>query len=161
MTRFLVRPRSEWSDRLRRPCVCTLALHCSQICGILWSGQEWHQTFITGDLQQAFLQIGLKTCDRDAFRFLFNINGREEYFRFSSLPFGAEASPFVLGTTLLYHYDQQPNSYEDTLESFKNNTYVDNLVVISKNLASLGLKQQKFWNRGSSQYTSGNQTSMY
>ena len=25
--------------------VCTLALHCSQICGILWSGPEWHQTY--------------------------------------------------------------------------------------------------------------------
>ena len=83
---------------------------------------------LIGDLQKAFLQIGLKTCDRDAFRFLFNINGREEHFRFSRLPFAAEASPFVLGETLLYHYDQQPNSYEDTLESLKKNTYVDNLM---------------------------------
>ena len=65
---------------------------------------------LTGDLQKAFLQTGLKTCDRDSFRFLFNINGREEHFRFSRLPFGAEVSPFVLGATLLYHYDQQPNS---------------------------------------------------
>ena len=56
---------------------------------------------LIGDLQKAFLQIRLKTCDRDAFRFLFNINGREEHFRFSKLLFGAEASPFVLGVTLL------------------------------------------------------------
>ena len=114
---------------------------------------------LTGDLQKAFLQVGLKTCDRDAFRFLFNINGREKHFRFSSLPFGAEASPFVIGATLLYHYDQQPNSYEDTLESLKKNTYVDNLMKPGGNIQEL--KQQKFWNRGSSQYTSGNQTSMY
>ena len=114
---------------------------------------------LTGDLQKAFLQVGLKTCDRDAFRFLFNINGREKHFRFSSLPFGAEASPFVLGATLLYHYDQQPNSYEHTLESLKKNTYVDNLMKPGGNIQEL--KQQKFWNRGSSQYTSGNQTSMY
>ena len=83
---------------------------------------------LTGDLQKAFLQIGLKTCDRDAFRFLFNINGREEHFRFSRLPSGAEASPFVLGVTLPYHYDQQPNSYEDTLESLRKSTYVDNFM---------------------------------
>ena len=119
---------------------------------------------LIGDLQKAFLQIGLKTCDRDAFRFLFNINRREEHFRLSRLPFGAEAGPFVLGATLLYHYDQQPNSYEDTLESLKKNTYVDNLMnllVISKSLTSLRLKQKKFWNGEGSQYTSGNQTSMY
>ena len=41
---------------------------------------------LSGDLQKAFLQIGLKTCDRDAFRFLFNIHEREEHFRFSRLP---------------------------------------------------------------------------
>ena len=69
---------------------------------------------LIGDQQKAFLQIGLKKCD--------------EHFRFSRLPFGAEVSPFVLGATLLYHYNQQPNSYEDSLESLKKNTYVDNLM---------------------------------
>ena len=92
---------------------------------------------LIADLQKAFLQIGLKTCDRDAFRFLFNINGREEHFRFSRLPFGAEASPFVLGATLLYHYDQEPNRYEDTLESLKKNTYVDNLMKPGGNIQEL------------------------
>ena len=87
---------------------------------------------LTGDLLKV-----LKTCDRDAFRFLFNINGREEHFRFSSLPFGAEANPFVLGATLFYHYDQQPNSYEDTLESLKKNTYVDNLMKPGGNIQEL------------------------
>ena len=74
---------------------------------------------LIGDLQKAFLQIGWKTCDRDAFRFMFNIKRKEEHFLFSRLPFGAEASPFVLCATLLYHYGQQPNTYEDTLESLK------------------------------------------
>ena len=54
---------------------------------------------LIGDIEKAFLQIGLSEEDRDAFRFLFNINGREEQFRFARIPFGAEASPFMLGAT--------------------------------------------------------------
>ena len=47
-------------------------------------------------LQKAFLQITIKDEDRDAFRFLFNINGEEEQLCFARVPFGAEASPFML-----------------------------------------------------------------
>lgn len=52
---------------------------------------------LLADLQKAFLQIAIKEEDRDAFRFLFNINGKEEHLRFTRVPFGAEASPFMLG----------------------------------------------------------------
>ena len=75
-----------------------------------------------GDIRKAVLQIGLKTEDRDAFRLLFNINGKEEYLHFSRIPFGAEASPFILGATLLYHYDQQPEIYRETVEELKRST---------------------------------------
>ena len=34
---------------------------------------------VLADIQKAFLQVGIKEEDRDAFRFLFNINGREEH----------------------------------------------------------------------------------
>ena len=54
---------------------------------------------LIGDIEKAFLQIGLSEEDRDAFRFLFNLNGKEEHFRFSRIPFGAKASPFMLGAT--------------------------------------------------------------
>lgn len=52
---------------------------------------------LLADLQKAFLQIAIKEEDRDAFCFLFNINGKEEHLRFTRVPFGAEASPFMLG----------------------------------------------------------------
>ena len=59
-----------------------------------------------GDLKQAFLQIGVKPDDHDAFRFLFTLNGKEEHLRFMRIPFGGEASPFMLGGTLQHHYEQ-------------------------------------------------------
>ncbi|XP_032238372.1 uncharacterized protein LOC116618592 [Nematostella vectensis] len=61
---------------------------------------------ILGDLEKAFLQIAIKEEDRGAFRFLFNINDKEQHFRFARVPFGAEASPFMLGATIHHHLDR-------------------------------------------------------
>ena len=61
---------------------------------------------LLADLQKGFLQIGIKEEDRDAFRFLFNVNGKEERLRFARVPFGAEASPFMLGATLQHPFNQ-------------------------------------------------------
>ena len=82
---------------------------------------------LLADLKKAFLQIGIKEEDRDLFRFLFNINGREEHLQFVRVPFGAEAIPFMLRTTLQHHFNQQSLAYEKTIESLRENTYVDNL----------------------------------
>ena len=60
---------------------------------------------LLGDIEKVFLQISLREEDRDAFCFLFNVNGREECFRFTRVPLGAEASPFMLAATLQHHYD--------------------------------------------------------
>ena len=57
-------------------------------------------SLLLGDIEKAFLQIGVKEEDRDAVRFLFNIKGTEKHFRFTSVPFGVEASRFLLGATL-------------------------------------------------------------
>ena len=81
---------------------------------------------LVGDVKKAFLQIGIKEDDRDAFRFLFNLNGKEEHLRFARVPFGAEASPFILGATLRHH--QQPDEFAETVEELRSNTYVDNLM---------------------------------
>ena len=83
---------------------------------------------LIGDLQKAFLQIGIAQEDRGSFRFLFNINGREEHLQFARVPFGAEASPFILGATLNYHFDQYADIYEATTKDLRDNTYVDNLM---------------------------------
>ena len=69
---------------------------------------------VLADIQKAFLQIGVREEDRDAFRFLFNINGKERHLRFTRVLFGGELSPFLHGATLVYHYDQQGEEFQET-----------------------------------------------
>ena len=86
------------------------------------------ENILLGDIKKASLQIGIKEEDRDAFRFLFNLNGKEDHLRFARVPFGAEASPFILGATLKHHLNQQPEEFAETVEELNTNTYVDNLI---------------------------------
>ena len=69
----------------------------------------------------------MKGEDRDSFRFLFNVKGVEKHLRFTRVPFGVEASPFLLGATLQHHFEQQGPEFEDTVRALKENTSVDNL----------------------------------
>ena len=90
---------------------------------------------LVGDLKQAFLQIGIKPED---FRFLFTLNGKEEHLRFMRIPFGGEASPFMLGGTLQHHYEQFDDpELAHTLEMLKGNTYVYNLMCTGTNVEDL------------------------
>ena len=95
------------------------------------------QNLILADIQKAFLQTEVREEDRDSFRFLYNVNGIENHLRFTRVPFGAEASPFILGATLQHHLENQPSEYEDTIGSLKENTYVDNLLHGGDDVASL------------------------
>ena len=83
---------------------------------------------VLADIQEAFLQIGVREEDRDVFQFLFNINGKEQHLRFTRVPFGGEVSPFPLGATLNYHYDQQGEEFQETIQALKENTYLDKLM---------------------------------
>ena len=86
------------------------------------------QNLVLADIQKAFLQIEVKEEDRDSFRLLYNVNGVEKHLRFARVPFGREASPFVLGATLHHHLNQQPAEFQYTVDALKKNTYVDNLM---------------------------------
>ncbi|XP_022793733.1 uncharacterized protein LOC111332625 [Stylophora pistillata] len=89
------------------------------------------------DIEKAFLQIGVKEEDRDAVRFLFNIKGIEKHLRFTRVPFGVEASPFLLGATLQHHFEQEGSEFEETVRALKENTYVDNLMQTGGNVEKL------------------------
>ena len=95
------------------------------------------QNLILADIRKAFLQIGVKEEDRDSFRFLYNINGLEKHLRFARVPFGAEASPFVLGATLQHHLENQPSEFESTVDALERNTYVDNLMYGAEDIENL------------------------
>ena len=96
---------------------------------------------LLGDVQKAFLQIGIKSEDRDAFRFLFTLGGKEEHLRFLRVPFGTEASSFMLGATLVHHYDQfDTPELAEIVKMLRENTYVDNLMATGESYESL----QKF-----------------
>ena len=70
---------------------------------------------VLADIQKAFLQIGVRGEDRDAFRFLFNVKGKEQLLRFTRVPFEGESSPFLLGAIFNYHYDQQGETFQETV----------------------------------------------
>ena len=89
------------------------------------------------DLEKAFLQVSINDSDRDAFRFLFERNGKEEHYRFIRVAFGVEASPFLLSATLQYHYDQQPPEFESTVTALRENTYVDIIMQAGGQMADL------------------------
>ena len=89
------------------------------------------------DLKKAFLQIEIKEEYRDAFPFLFNINGREEHLCFARVPFGAEARLFMLGATLQHHFNKQSQAYEEMIESLEENTYMDNLMKTGSDIREL------------------------
>ena len=92
---------------------------------------------VLADIQKAFLQIDVREADRDAFRFLFNINGQEQHLRFTRVPFGEESSPFLLGATLNYHYDQKGKESQETVQALRKKTYMDNLMQTGEEVEEL------------------------
>ena len=99
---------------------------------------------LLGDIQKAFLQIGIKSEDRDAIRFLFTLNGKEEHLRFLRVPFGGEASPIILGGTLQHNYENfRDPELASTIEMLRENAYVDNLICTGMSVEELGkLKEE-------------------
>uniref|UniRef100_A0A914EGJ8 Integrase catalytic domain-containing protein n=1 Tax=Acrobeloides nanus TaxID=290746 RepID=A0A914EGJ8_9BILA len=85
----------------------------------------------SGDLEKAFLSIGLKEKDRDLVRFIWLIDHTKppsldniRILRFRSVLFGATSGPFLLLKTLDHHLDKYPSK---TAEEIKENKYMDNI----------------------------------
>lgn len=87
---------------------------------------------LVGDIEKAFLNIGIDKEDRDSVRFLWLKDppdlSRVVVYRFCRVVFGLKASPFLLNATLRHHItkfmDDDPDFVSKLLESF----YVDDFV---------------------------------
>ena len=83
---------------------------------------------MTSDITKAFLQISVNKSDRDVHRFLLlaMIDGKPvvRHMRFTQLPFGNTASPFLLNATIRHHLSLYPES--PIIKELVDNMFVDN-----------------------------------
>ncbi|KHN88744.1 hypothetical protein Tcan_00570, partial [Toxocara canis] len=115
---------------------------------------------VVADVEKAFLQVQLKEEDRDSTRFLW-VKERSKMFdprniqvyRFTRLPFGVVASPFLLAATISWHLnnvlsDGEIKSNEDRawlkqlVAEVRASVYVDN-VMIGANTAEEAVRKYK------------------
>ena len=74
----------------------------------------------------SFLQIAVKCQDRDAHRFLREIDGQIRVMRLVRVPFGNKSSPFIRNATIKHHLQNyELNRVTDELNG---NLYADNLL---------------------------------
>uniref|UniRef100_A0A7I4YY06 Integrase catalytic domain-containing protein n=1 Tax=Haemonchus contortus TaxID=6289 RepID=A0A7I4YY06_HAECO len=89
---------------------------------------------LVADVEKAFLQIRLQLNQRDATRFLWLLDPTSppsetniRIFRFTRVPFGITASPFLLAASILYYLRRDPDSQLN--KEIEENTYVDNILL--------------------------------
>lgn len=78
---------------------------------------------LTADIEKAFLQVGVKPEDRDVHRFFLRDGNRLRIMRFTRVPFGNRASPFLLNATISYHLSQYTGS--KVIDELSQNMYCD------------------------------------
>ena len=79
------------------------------LCGLLILF-HLHETALVGDIEKAFLQIGLNIPERDVTRFIWlknpsdpELDNNIKILHFARIPFGVISSPFLLGATIQHH----------------------------------------------------------
>ena len=91
---------------------------------------------LLSDIRKAFLQIKLKDeNDMNRFCFFVKINDKLITYRYKSLIFGLNCSPFVLNYIIKYHLEKFQNDLCTEILSTK--LYVDNLVFTSQSVEEL------------------------
>ncbi|TKR72796.1 hypothetical protein L596_020198 [Steinernema carpocapsae] len=90
---------------------------------------------ILADVEKAFLQIKLHESERDAVRFIWLKDPKKKpdrenwvIYRYTCVPFGITASPFLLGATIEHHLKQTLDD-EVFIKQLIDNTYVDNVIL--------------------------------
>ena len=86
---------------------------------------------LAGDIKKAFLQVRIRTEDRNALRFHWvkDIHTEErEVFRFSRALFGLTQSPFILGGTIEQHLSGYCDKYHRWIEEIRRSLYIDDII---------------------------------
>ena len=85
---------------------------------------------LTGDLQKAFLQIRIRTDDRDALRFHWRKDAQSdlEILRFTRAPFGLVSSPFLLEGVIDAHLNNWEKEEPEVVAKLRKELYVDDLI---------------------------------
>ena len=84
---------------------------------------------LAGDKKQAFLQIRIRTSERDALRFHWKRETEEvQTLRFTRAHFGLASSPFLLGGVLAAHLDKWEERRHKDVEEIRRSLYVDDLL---------------------------------
>ena len=114
-------------------CLYKGPINLPDMCGILLRFHTYY-IVILGDIEKAFLQIGIKEQERDVTRFLWfkdpnkpqKVEGNLCIYRFCRVPFGIICNPFLLEATLRYHLNKEGT---DIANMICDNIYVDNISV--------------------------------
>ena len=88
---------------------------------------------LLGDIEKAFLQIGVSPEDRDVMRFIWVKNVKQEppelqTLRFTKVIFGSGASPFLLGATIREHLENYKTEDPEFVSTVLSSLFVDDLV---------------------------------
>ena len=91
-----------------------------------------NQVALTGDIEKAFLMVGMAEEDRDVLRFLWvddvdNLSPEIVVLRFTRVVFGVSSSPFLLNATIKHHVERYKESDPEFVEKFLHSIYVDDL----------------------------------
>lgn len=87
---------------------------------------------LTGDVEKAFLMVGITEEDRDVLRFLWvddieKTSPESVVLRFARVVFGVCSSPFLLNATMKYHIERYKNEDREFVDRFLRSIYVDDL----------------------------------
>ena len=87
---------------------------------------------LVGDVEKAFLMVGIAEEDRDVLRFLWVDNIERDspeivVLRFTRVVFGVCSSPFLLNATMKYHIEGYKEEDPEFVDQFLRSIYVDDL----------------------------------
>uniref|UniRef100_W6NHN5 Retrotransposon domain containing protein n=1 Tax=Haemonchus contortus TaxID=6289 RepID=W6NHN5_HAECO len=92
-----------------------------------------HRFLLIADVEKAFHQVRLQRTQRDATRFLWLKDpykppspGNMRILRFTRIPFGVNASPFLLAAAIRFYLRSEASPLSDKISR---NTYVDNVIL--------------------------------